>query len=222
MTIALALIFQRHCSNYLIVLAAVNSLCWKLLKKYVNIASLISTHRLDESSLILWRWCRNWRDSPQRRVFFWITFNWSETGYQGVSTPDLIRNLLQCIDYQQHLRRTQSDWESRWQNVEELITFASEIKTDDIQDEDDLMEQYVPSLVSTMTWSTEYRPTPLRLFLQASMLSSEGDNQNEVNNKEVGIFFSITRLADQMIESHNCYLPCCKGPWMAGCIYPRR
>jgi len=68
-----------------------------------------------------------------------------------MSTPDLIRNLLQCIDYQQHLRRTQSDWESRWQNVEELITFASEIKTVDIQDEDDLMEQYVLSSVSTMT-----------------------------------------------------------------------
>ncbi|KAL9714067.1 ATP-dependent DNA helicase srs2 [Leucoagaricus gongylophorus] len=60
-----------------------------------------------------------------------------------MSPPDLIRKLLQRIDYQQYLRRTQSDWDSRWQNVEELITFASEIKTVDIQDGDVSMEQYV-------------------------------------------------------------------------------
>ena len=80
MTIALTLIFPRHCSNYLIVLVAVNSLCWRPLKKYVIIASLIPTYRPNESSLILWRWYRNWSDSPQRRVFFWITlklvWNW--------------------------------------------------------------------------------------------------------------------------------------------------
>ena len=77
--------------------------------------------------------------------FFWtrILTDWSETGWQGMSPPDLIRKLLQRIDYQQYLRRTQSDWDSRWQNVEELITFASEIKTVDIQDGDVSMEQYV-------------------------------------------------------------------------------
>ncbi|KAF5359087.1 hypothetical protein D9756_003438 [Leucocoprinus leucothites] len=87
---------------------------------------------------------------------------------EGKSPPDLLRELLRCIDYQQHLKKTQSDWDTRWENVEELITFASEVRTDEIQDDD----------------GTRERQTPLRLFLQASMLSSEGDNQNEASNKD--------------------------------------
>lgn len=31
------------------------------------------------------------------------------------------------IDYQGHLTKTQPDWESRWDNVQELINFASEV-----------------------------------------------------------------------------------------------
>ena len=128
--------------------------------------------------------------------FFWtkIPTDWSETGWQGMSPPDLIRKLLQRIDYQQYLRRTQSDWDSRWQNVEELITFASEIKTVDIQDGDVSMEQYVLPwiLVSVVPWLEEYRQTPLRLFLQASMLSSEGDSQNEASNNEASILPPLT------------------------------
>lgn len=30
------------------------------------------------------------------------------------------------------MRNTQPDWESRWENVQELITFASEVMADDI------------------------------------------------------------------------------------------
>ncbi|KAF9445472.1 P-loop containing nucleoside triphosphate hydrolase protein [Macrolepiota fuliginosa MF-IS2] len=88
---------------------------------------------------------------------------------EGATPPELIRQLLQQIDYENHLKRTQTDWETRWENVQELITFSSEANATD------------PSIVEE---EEEERPTPLRLFLQASMLSSEGDSQNEENNKE--------------------------------------
>ena len=30
------------------------------------------------------------------------------------------------LDYADHLQKTQTEWESRWENVRELITFATE------------------------------------------------------------------------------------------------
>ncbi|EKM83172.1 hypothetical protein AGABI1DRAFT_104902 [Agaricus bisporus var. burnettii JB137-S8] len=89
---------------------------------------------------------------------------------EGMSPPDLLHQLLELVDYENHLKKTQKDWESRWENVKELITFASEVNTDSPplgEEELELVE----------------RPTPLRLFLQASMLSSEGDGDKE-NQKE--------------------------------------
>ncbi|KAK7050941.1 ATP-dependent DNA helicase srs2 [Paramarasmius palmivorus] len=82
---------------------------------------------------------------------------------EGASSAVLIRNLYEVIDYEGHLRKTQPDWESRWENVQELVTFASDLDTD-------INSNYVAEEGNT--------DTPLRLFLQASMLSSEGDNEN--------------------------------------------
>jgi hypothetical protein len=42
----------------------------------------------------------------------------------------LILRLVALLGYKDHLRRTQPDWESRWDNVQELINFASEMPTD--------------------------------------------------------------------------------------------
>jgi hypothetical protein len=42
----------------------------------------------------------------------------------------MIRKLVELIKYEEHLKKTQQDWESRWENVQELITFASEIEAD--------------------------------------------------------------------------------------------
>ncbi|KAF5367496.1 hypothetical protein D9758_003744 [Tetrapyrgos nigripes] len=90
---------------------------------------------------------------------------------------DLIRRLVEVIEYQDHLRKTQPDWETRWENVQELITFASDVHVDVLSVE--------PSPeVSTGSIDESRDATPLRLFLQASMLSSEGDHQNEENDKE--------------------------------------
>ena len=41
----------------------------------------------------------------------------------------MIRQLLIMIDYEGHLRKAHPDWDSRWENVQELITFASESET---------------------------------------------------------------------------------------------
>ena len=40
----------------------------------------------------------------------------------------LIQSLLELIKYGEHLRRTQPEYESRWDNVQELINFASEVQ----------------------------------------------------------------------------------------------
>ncbi|KAF9267802.1 UvrD-helicase-domain-containing protein [Marasmius fiardii PR-910] len=90
---------------------------------------------------------------------------------EGSSPAVLIRKLYEDINYEDHLKKTQSDWESRWENVQELITFASDVDAD-IKARDDGANT----------------DTPLRLFLQASMLSSEGDNENgEEDKKKVTI-----------------------------------
>ena len=44
---------------------------------------------------------------------------------QGAPVSDLIRRLLLLINYEAHIKKTQHDWETRWENVEELINFAS-------------------------------------------------------------------------------------------------
>jgi superfamily I DNA/RNA helicase len=47
---------------------------------------------------------------------------------------DLIHQLLDFIQYQDHLRKTQQDWETRWENVKELITFAKEVEEQNYRD----------------------------------------------------------------------------------------
>ncbi|KAF8071911.1 P-loop containing nucleoside triphosphate hydrolase protein [Lyophyllum atratum] len=96
---------------------------------------------------------------------------------KGTSPADLIRRLLDLVEFENHLRKTQPDWESRWENVKELITFASEVETNIIAVEEG------PSPDTEADASTS-KDTPLRLFLQASMLSSAGDNQSEEDSKD--------------------------------------
>lgn len=83
------------------------------------------------------------------------------------SAADIIQQLIKAIDYKEYLKRTQNDWESRWANVQELINFATEVTTD------------------AQNRNAASSETPLRFFLQASSLSSEGDNDgtDTTNNK---------------------------------------
>jgi DNA helicase II / ATP-dependent DNA helicase PcrA len=80
----------------------------------------------------------------------------------------LIRTLIEKVDYEEHLKKTQQDWESRWENVQELITFASDVDVEERPDND-------------------AETTPLRSLLETSMLSSEGDKQSEEENKDVSL-----------------------------------
>ncbi|KIY44056.1 P-loop containing nucleoside triphosphate hydrolase protein [Fistulina hepatica ATCC 64428] len=91
---------------------------------------------------------------------------------QGSSPADLLKCLLTSIDYEAHLRKTQPDWESRWENVQELVSFAADDRGN---------EPSSPSEESTEN------DTPLRRFLEASMLSSEDDNNKEDSDERVTI-----------------------------------
>jgi DNA helicase-2/ATP-dependent DNA helicase PcrA len=48
-----------------------------------------------------------------------------------MSVAALIQELLTELNYADHLQKTQTEWESRWENVRELITFATEASTVD-------------------------------------------------------------------------------------------
>ncbi len=45
-----------------------------------------------------------------------------------MSPSKLIQSFLELINYGEHLRKTQPDYESRWDNVQELINFATEVE----------------------------------------------------------------------------------------------
>ncbi|KAF8656236.1 hypothetical protein AX16_002672 [Volvariella volvacea WC 439] len=89
-----------------------------------------------------------------------------EEAQKGATPAELIRHVTERIGYAEHLMRTDPDFHDRWENVKELITFASEFNASEMalvlegaeEDPEDSMSN-----------------TPLRLFLQTSMLSSEGD-----------------------------------------------
>lgn len=49
---------------------------------------------------------------------------------ENTSPSDLIRRLVELIGYEDYLRKTQPDWDTRWENVQELITFASDVQSD--------------------------------------------------------------------------------------------
>ncbi|KIK97773.1 hypothetical protein PAXRUDRAFT_135598 [Paxillus rubicundulus Ve08.2h10] len=93
---------------------------------------------------------------------------------EGRPPSELIRTSLKLIQYEEHLKKTQPDWELRWENVQELINFASE----------DVGGSGVGSL-ATSPDSKSSSDTPLRQFLQASMLSSDGDKSSGHDNGKV-------------------------------------
>ena len=43
-----------------------------------------------------------------------------------MSPVDLIKELVVMIEYEEHLKKTQEDWETRLENVQELLNFARE------------------------------------------------------------------------------------------------
>ena len=45
-----------------------------------------------------------------------------------MSPSKLIQAVLELTNYKDHLRKTQDDYENRWDNVQELINFAAEVE----------------------------------------------------------------------------------------------
>ncbi|KAI0833387.1 UvrD-helicase-domain-containing protein [Trametes gibbosa] len=123
----------------------------------------------------------------------------------GIAPSKLINALVDAINYEEHLRKTQPDYESRWENVQELVNFASEVERsapDDIgrgmehadaeihkekgEDEEESEEEWadeVDEFDADEVEEGQVRPargdTPLRLFLQASMLSTDTQTPEE-------------------------------------------
>ncbi|KAJ3548442.1 hypothetical protein NM688_g5299 [Phlebia brevispora] len=107
---------------------------------------------------------------------------------EGAKPGALATKLIELIEYQEHLKKHHDDWESRWDNVEELVNFASEFryvptvasganspavawgKGQDTAEEDDWMDDVDDE--DTIVPPSEI-DTPLRAFLQASMLSTD-------------------------------------------------
>ncbi|OJA17125.1 hypothetical protein AZE42_02583 [Rhizopogon vesiculosus] len=93
----------------------------------------------------------------------------------GTEPAQLIGMLVELIDYQEHLKKVQTDWNTRWENVQELINFASDATVD---------TSNIPVVGGD---ESPLQNTPLRQFLQASVLSSEGDQSKENDDEKVAI-----------------------------------
>ncbi|TFK81255.1 UvrD-helicase-domain-containing protein [Polyporus arcularius HHB13444] len=121
---------------------------------------------------------------------------------EGMSPSKLIQSFLELINYGEHLRKTQPDYESRWDNVQELINFATEVENGmpsavekKMRDAEDAAheELWGDNLGEWDADQVEDRnpaegqatgDTPLRLFLQASMLSTDTETPEDEKSKE--------------------------------------
>ncbi|KAG1743430.1 P-loop containing nucleoside triphosphate hydrolase protein [Suillus lakei] len=93
----------------------------------------------------------------------------------GMEPAQLIGKLVELIGYQEHLKKSQPDWDTRWENVQELINFASDATAN---------ASNIPVVDGDESTLLD---TPLRQFLQASMLSSAGDQSHENDDEKVSI-----------------------------------
>ncbi|KAI0259900.1 P-loop containing nucleoside triphosphate hydrolase protein [Gloeopeniophorella convolvens] len=130
----------------------------------------------------------------------------------GAGPAELLRQLIGLIEYEEYMKRTQPDAESRLDNILELINFASQehqaIEIDPVKvdtptttpvlgDATGLPKRHTPyggvSASSESTPGTSPVPadtqkeTPLRLFLQTSMLSTDSDTSEDGSENKVTI-----------------------------------
>ncbi|KAL5640278.1 hypothetical protein ACGC1H_007523 [Rhizoctonia solani] len=53
---------------------------------------------------------------------------------EGILAADLIRRTVDAIGYEAYLQRTQPDWQTRWENVQELVNFAAGVEIPEPED----------------------------------------------------------------------------------------
>ncbi|KAI0671645.1 UvrD-helicase-domain-containing protein [Trametes maxima] len=129
----------------------------------------------------------------------------------GIAPSKLINALAEEINYKEHLLKVHGpDCDSRWDNVQELVNFASEVErsipaevakrmanaeealhNSQSEDEEESEEEWADELDefdADQVQGGQTRParqdTPLRLFLQASMLSTDTETPEEEKSKE--------------------------------------
>ncbi|TFY82118.1 hypothetical protein EWM64_g1894 [Hericium alpestre] len=133
-----------------------------------------------------------------------------EQANSGTSPAMLIRKLLELIKYTDHLKKSHEDWETRLENIVELINFASQEKETALdappteaakvpvrdhratQLEDEGLVIIEDDSRNAMSQSTDAddnadNETPLRQFLQASMLSTDSQTKDDDNKDKVTI-----------------------------------
>ncbi|TCD65239.1 hypothetical protein EIP91_002947 [Steccherinum ochraceum] len=102
-----------------------------------------------------------------------------ERAEQHCSPSILIPKLVQIIEYEEHLKKTHKDYEERILNVEELMNFAAETET---LGSGDIMDPDAPAPTDD-----PMEDTPLRSFLQASMLSTDTDTAEDDKSPKVTV-----------------------------------
>lgn len=133
---------------------------------------------------------------------------------KGRMPADIIRKLISLTEYEDHLKKTQPDSDARWENVMELMSFASEVQTDlvpyaledlssgsgpetdkdwdDMPNETEAAQFNADGLIELKHSAAEgpgnrealSESNPLRLFLQASQLSGDSGDGGEGGEKE--------------------------------------
>lgn len=94
-----------------------------------------------------------------------------EAAHEGMPVPDLLQLLISEVDFETHLKR-EEDYASRWENVQELISFAASCDTGLYDTQDSWGEEGGDEPAPKRT-RTDAAPTPLRIFLENSMLASD-------------------------------------------------
>lgn len=105
------------------------------------------------------------------QAFVQIIHTLQKAAQGGASVSDLLQLLLTKSGYETYLRAN-DDFESRWENVQELISFAAESDTSDVER---------PSKRSKLDASTDASEgvSPLRAFLESSVLATDVTNEAE-------------------------------------------
>ncbi|KIJ51096.1 hypothetical protein M422DRAFT_245075 [Sphaerobolus stellatus SS14] len=103
---------------------------------------------------------------------------------EGAAVSALIRRLLVLIGYETHLKKN-NDWEMRWENIQELINYATQFEKDASSlpsTQEGILSQprgEVIDLVSDDAASfVTSGETALQAFLQASMLSTDTETKD--------------------------------------------
>jgi DNA helicase II / ATP-dependent DNA helicase PcrA len=128
-----------------------------------------------------------------------------------MSVPDLLKELLKELEYQEHLRRTHQDWESRWENVNELISFATEASASQSQPIESIVGQsqteHTQNDASTEAISTSADIESIPSVIDLTSLPDESDDEGEENENETSLEAAEPTYIRSFIDAAYCSCP---------------